>query len=119
MRYEYYARVTRVVDGDTLDLDVDLGLKVHHHIRVRLQGVNTPEVYGIDKESDEFAEGIRAKRFVEAWLEAKGYDVVIKTEKDRKGKYGRWIGVIWALDGDDRQGQCLNDKLREEGWGDG
>ncbi len=42
---------------------------------------------------------------------------MVKTEKDRKGKYGRWIGVIWALDGDDGQGQCLNDTLRGEGWG--
>lgn len=113
MRYEYYAVVTRVIDGDTLDVDVDLGLKVHTHVRLRLKGVDTPEVYGIDKESEEFAAGIRAKRFVEAWVAAAGKKVIVRTDKDKKGKYGRWIGVVWCKD----NGSCLNDKLKEEGWG--
>lgn len=118
MRYEYFAEVTRVVDGDTIDVDVDLGLNIHAHVRLRLQGVNTPEVFGVDKESDEFAEGIRAKRFVEAWVEACDRQVVVKTEKDKRGKYGRWIGVVWSRTDEDTQGHCLNDKLRDEGWGD-
>ena len=115
MRYEYFATVTRVVDGDTLDLDVDLGLKVHAYIRVRLQGVDTPEIFGVEKESDEYAEGIRAKRFVEHWLEVHGKNVIAKTEKDKRGKYGRWVAVIWS---GDEERKSLNDELSREGWAD-
>ena len=62
--YNYNATVIKVVDGDTFDLDIDLGLGVHRHERVRLNGVNTPETYGVKKESQEYADGMAAKRFV-------------------------------------------------------
>lgn len=122
MNYEYTATKVRVVDGDTIDLDVDLGFQVHLKVRVRLKGVNTPEIYGIDKESEEYAEGIRAKRFVELWFETHAEELILRTEKDRRGKYGRWIGTVWpTTDGeweDEESGRSLNDRLRDEGWGD-
>ena len=61
--YEYRARVRRVIDGDTLDMDIDLGFEVVLASRVRLLGINTPEVVGVNK-----AGGLAATEFVREWL---------------------------------------------------
>ena len=55
--YRYSARCSRVVDGDTLDLDIDLGFGMHFFERVRLFGIDTPETFGVKKDSDEYARG--------------------------------------------------------------
>jgi micrococcal nuclease len=92
--YEYYATVKRVVDGDTLDLDVDLGLHVHVHERVRLAEINTPEIFGVKKESEEYELGMKAKARLEELV--LGETVKIQTIKDKKGKYGRYIVNMWT-----------------------
>ena len=94
--HEYKARVLRVVDGDTLDVDIDCGFSVHVHERLRLLGVDTPETYGVKQDSVEYARGMKAKDFVINWLEDAGGVVVIRTTKDRftKGKYGRWLAEV-------------------------
>lgn len=92
--WTYHATVDRVVHGDTLDLSVDLGFRTFTRIRIRLKGVDTPEVYGVRRDSEEYELGIEASRLVQAWVddhEADGF--IIKTEK-HLGKYGRWIGVL-------------------------
>jgi len=98
--------VERVVDGDTLDLAVDLGFKVQVRERFRLIGVDTPEVYGANKST----EGEKASAFVKDLL-PQGTPVVVETSKGT-GKYGRWLATIYPDDGDDRS---LNQRLLDEG----
>jgi micrococcal nuclease len=116
-RFFYAARVVKVVDGDTLDVVIDLGFDIHHKARVRLVGINTPE--SRTKDLEEKALGMAAKHYVEDWCLGCGKDVFIKTEKDATGKYGRILARIYA---DENQQVCLNDQLIDAGhateyWG--
>lgn len=107
--YVYRATVERVVDGDTLDLNISLGFKVHVHERVRLIGVDTPETYGVKKESQEYQDGMKAKARVEELV--LGQEVTIKTQKDKTGKYGRYLAEIFYGD----SGVSLGETLLIEG----
>lgn len=92
--YEYRAHVLRVVDGDTVRLAVDLGCDVVINMTVRLCGLNCPEM--------NTPEGVAAKDFTLAWLtEATTFDraVVLRTVKDRREKYGRYLGEILSDEG--------------------
>ena len=90
--YEYKCKVTRVVDGDTVDIDIDLGFGVWlHKERVRIYGIDTPESRTRDKVEKRF--GLLAKEFVEQFV--KGSSVILRTQKyDAKGKFGRILGDI-------------------------
>jgi micrococcal nuclease len=105
--YHYSAEVTRVVDGDTVDAFVDLGFDMHSKQRVRLYGINTPEVRTRDKA--EKKAGLAAMARLQEMLRESKNKCVIKTRLDRKGKYGRVLGVIYVDDCD------LNAKLIKEG----
>ena len=96
--YLYKATVTRVVDGDTVDLEVDLGMNILVKERVRLARINTPETYGVKKTSEEYKAGVKAKRRLAELVEGK--QVTIETIKDRKGKYGRYIAELYVLEKD-------------------
>ena len=96
--YLYKATVTRVVDGDTVDLEIDLGMSVFVKQRVRLARINTPETYGVKKNSEEYKAGIKAKRRLEELLEGK--EIALETVKDKKGKYGRYLGELYVLEKD-------------------
>jgi len=88
--YEYKATVVKIVDGDTVDVDVDLGWNViirGSSGRIRLFGVDTPESRTRDKTEKKF--GLLAKKFVEAFMPV-GTKVILKTHE--KGKYGRYLG---------------------------
>ena len=101
--YAYRAKCLKVVDGDTLDLDIDLGMGVHNHQRVRLYGINPPETYGVKKGSPEHTAGAEATSVVVGLLfnEGSPVDLWIETHKDKKGKYGRYLAIIWLeLDGE-------------------
>lgn len=114
--YTYKATCRRVVDGDTLDLDIDLGLKVHSHERVRLHGIDTPETYGVKKDSEEYAAGVKAKNRVEELLRPGGepVDLMVETRKDKTGKYGRYLVLVWlVVTGEEFI--CLNEMLVTEG----
>lgn len=90
--YEYKARVNRVVDGDTVILDIDLGFETWiNNQSVRLYGVDTPE--SRTKDLDEKARGILAKEWVMSLLPV-GDFVFIKTIKDKSEKFGRILGDI-------------------------
>ncbi len=95
--YEYRATVLYVVDGDTIDLSVHLGFETKIESRFRLFGINTPESYG-PSASDE---GRSAKAYVQSILPA-GTPVVIRTEKDRKEKYGRYLATVFLCDAEGR-----------------
>ena len=89
--YEYNCTITRVVDGDTIDVDIDLGFGTWRcGERIRLYGVDTPECRTRDKQ--EKAAGLLAKEFVEDALHVGG---TYKLQTREKGKFGRFLGVIF------------------------
>ena len=93
--YEYRCKVTRVVDGDTVDVDIDLGFGVWlHKERVRIYGIDTPESRTRDLEEKRY--GLAAKEFVKEFVRDKGgSNIVLRTRKyDAKGKFGRILGDI-------------------------
>jgi len=96
--YEYFVReVTKVVDGDTIDVVIDLGFSIMYASRVRLAGIDTPESRTRDKREKEL--GLESKKYLVDRLKA-AKRVVIKTEKlDSSEKYGRILGWLY-LDGD-------------------
>jgi micrococcal nuclease len=96
--YWYQGKVLRVVDGDTVDVEFDLGMNTFVRERVRLYGIDTPEIFGMKKESEEFKRGMAAKDFVEARLMNK--PVWLHTHKDKTGKYGRYLADIFFQDED-------------------
>ena len=90
--YEYGCKVTRVVDGDTVDVILDLGFSILHKCRVRLYGIDTPESRTRDK--DEKVRGKLASKFLQDAID-NGTKVVLRSKlKDSKGKYGRVLGEI-------------------------
>ncbi len=103
--YEYSCQVTRVVDGDTIDADLDLGFNIHHKCRVRLYGIDTPESRTRDK--DEKARGKLAAKFLEDAI-SNGNQTLIQTKlKDSKGKFGRVLGSVIV------DGININEKMVE------
>ena len=90
--YEYGCKVTRVVDGDTVDCILDLGFSILHKCRIRLYGIDTPESRTRDK--DEKVRGKLAAKFLKDAIDD-GKKVILRTKlKDSKGKYGRVLGEI-------------------------
>ena len=90
--YEYRCKIKKVVDGDTVDIDIDLGFDiVLTDQRVRLYGIDTPESRTRDKTEKVY--GLAAKKFLK---EALGKDGTLKTHKDAKGKFGRILGDLVA-----------------------
>lgn len=89
--YEYRATVLNVVDGDTIDLKIDLGLHIFHQTRCRLLGVNTPET----NSKDELVrtKAAAAKAFVVARVTNKV--LTIRTQKDKTEKYGRYLVDVY------------------------
>jgi len=90
--YEYNCTVTRVVDGDTIDVILDLGFSVLHKCRVRLYGIDTPE--SRTKNQDEKARGKLAAKYLKDSIN-NGTEIILRSKlKDSKGKYGRVLGEI-------------------------
>ena len=91
--YEYKCKVKRVVDGDTMDVILDLGFDILHSVRVRLAGIDTPE--SRTRDLDEKARGKLSKAYLKESI--KGKKIVLKTKiKDSRGKFGRVIAEVWA-----------------------
>lgn len=90
--YEYQATITAVVDGDTVDAHVDLGFHVSFELRLRLEGINTPEMTSKDADERAKAQAARA-RLANLVL---GKSVIIRTKKDKQEKYGRYLATILA-----------------------
>ena len=95
--YQYRCQILRVVDGDTVDIDIDLGFGVWmRKQRVRLYGVDTPESRTRDLEEKKF--GMMAKKYVKGYLPI-GTDQILRTHKDGKGKFGRILGEFVVEEG--------------------
>jgi micrococcal nuclease len=112
--YDYFVReVTNVVDGDTIDVVIDLGFDISFSSRVRLAGIDTPESRTKDKA--EKALGLESKKYLADRIKA-AKNVVIKTEKmNSSEKFGRILGWLY-LDG---EGTSINHEMIEKGyaWG--
>ena len=106
--YEYKAIVTRVIDGDTIDVDIQLGFDVFlAKQRIRLLGIDTPESRTRDKE--EKVRGLLSKEFVKNNC---AVGSTIRLQSGKRGKFGRILGVIYS--GDDTV--SINDRMIEEGF---
>lgn len=102
--YIYTAKVESIYDGDTVRLTVDLGFSIKMHKETfRLYGIDTPELRGEEREA-----GLKARD----WLREQilGEDVIVKTYKDKKGKYGRYLAEIIY------KGRNMNEELVEKGY---
>lgn len=97
--YNYRARLLRVVDGDTIDVMLDLGFQTYCSQRLRLLGVDTPErgQPGFVEASDVTASTLNAA-------------AVITVHTVRKDSFGRWLAEVWA------DSVHLNAQLRSRGW---
>ena len=101
-------QVLRVVDGDTIDADIDLGFDISLTKRVRLSGVDTPESRTTDLK--EKVLGLEVKEWLKKNLDGKK-NILIKTElPDSTEKYGRILGRLYVDD------VCLNDRMISEGY---
>lgn len=92
--YEYRARVMRVIDGDTVEPEIDLGFRVSLEVVLRLVGINTLEVHGPDR-----PRGLAAKQHLVELLQqltpADGR-ITVRTQKDLTEKYGRYLATLIA-----------------------
>ena len=93
--YEYKAIIRRVVDGDTVDITLDLGFDILYNNRIRLLGIDTPESRTRDLEEKKL--GLAAKERVRELCPV-GSTVTVKTTKDGRGKFGRILGEIYVGD---------------------
>lgn len=109
--YEYYVKkVDKVVDGDTIDVTIDLGFDIQYSSRVRLAGIDAPESRTRDLE--EKAMGLEAKEYLKQRLKIAD-KVVIKTEKlDSTGKYGRILGWLFV----DEETTSINNQMILKGY---
>ncbi len=109
--YEYRVKqVLRVVDGDTIDVDIDLGFDISFTSRVRLAGIDTPESRTTDKK--EKVLGLEVKQRLKDLL-SKSSNIVIKTQKpDSTEKYGRILGWLFI----DAAEKSINEGLIADGY---
>lgn len=87
--YTYYAKLIRVIDGDTAEFDIDLGFSVHSHTTVRFKGFNAPEMHGTNK-----AQGEAAKFELIQLLS--GNSVILKTDKLFSQSFARYLATVYV-----------------------
>lgn len=105
--YEYKAHLVRVIDGDTIEADVDLGFYITMRLRFRFLGIDTPELNS--KVAAERETALKAKAFTEAALA--GATLVLRTEK--ADSFGRWLAtVLYTTNGMTKN---LNEELLTNG----
>lgn len=91
--YKYKAILNKIIDGDTIDVQIHLGFGIELKQRVRLYGINTPETRTLDL--DEKKRGRAAKDRLKELLPR---EFVIETILNKRGKYGRVLGILWVND---------------------
>jgi micrococcal nuclease len=99
-------KITRVVDGDTVDIDIDLGFGITISHRIRLKGINAPETKTLDLE--EKNKGIQARLWLEKELSKQGEWIIETTKED---KYGRMLGTLYLTG----EPVTVNEKMLNEG----
>lgn len=112
--FEYNAKLVKVIDGDTIDVELDFGFALKQTIRLRLADIDTPELNDSDTQQRMFA--LAAKRFVQEALENKY--LIVNTLKTSSGKerttFGRYVAIVEFIDGEETK--CLNEMLIAEGY---
>jgi micrococcal nuclease len=108
--YNYKAKLVRVVDGDTIDAEIDLGFGVFIKQRIRLYGIDTPESRTKDLEEKE--RGLAAKARLTELLPK---EFIVQTILNKRGKYGRVLGTLLV---EDESGNVtdINETLVTEGF---
>lgn len=101
--YVYKAYIKEVYDGDTCTAIVDLGMRVSMEIKIRLYGINAPEIRGSEK-----GQGVRSREYLRNLI--LGKTVIIATRKDKTEKYGRWLAEIFLDD------MNINQTMVEDGY---
>lgn len=103
-KFKYEALVTKVHDGDSIEVQIDLGFKIYITRWLRLSGLDAPELRGEEREEGEASRD---------WLEKqiKGKKITVHTIKDKKGKYGRYLAKLYI----DEEKSSLNDLLIKNG----
>jgi len=92
--YEYNCKIVRVIDGDSILIDIDLGFSHWiHNESIRLYGIDTPECR--TRDAEEKAAGLLAKEFVEEALHVGG---TYRLQTKEKGKFGRYLGTIYLTE---------------------
>jgi len=107
--YSYRADIVRLIDGDTVEADIDLGFSVSIRLKLRLYGIDTPEVRGPEK-----LRGLESKAALEKLIEQCS-PITVQTLKDISGKYGRYLAILMGV----TEGGVvvnLNDQLVKGGW---
>ena len=111
--WTYRAKLIGVIDGDTIDLRVDLGFRLEGYIRVRLLGVNTYELH--DPDPAVRLKAIEGKNYVGALYQISGdWPITIRTEK--ADAFGRWLADVTFIDRDGRE-RNINHELLASGLG--
>lgn len=109
--YQYWSKILRIVDGDTLELEVAIGFNVYTKNKFRLIGVNTPETFGVKKTSEEYkrgkaaVEGLQKMINVGDWVETRVYS-------GKREKYGRWLAELF------KDGKSVNEYMLVKGHGE-
>ncbi len=112
--YEYKAKVIRVIDGDTIEVMIDLGFEVFAKEKIRFARIDTPETHGVKKESAEYQAGMVATNFVIDWMNKCNHEIMLKTSKNTDGGFGRFLAEVYIVD-KDGETENLNDLLLEKG----
>ena len=108
--YEYRCTVVKIIDGDTVDVDIDLGFGVWmKKQRIRMYGIDTPESRTRDLVEKKY--GLAAKEFLTGMLNDKA-GITLKTYKDKEGKFGRILGELWR--NTDFADQSINEYMIEK-----
>lgn len=127
--YQYQLKNIRVVDGDTIKADILLGFGITIRRTIRLSGIDTPEKRTRNLEMKDF--GMRVSELVEEQIRKHEDDVVLHSERDESGKYGRLLGEVYVANlslnkyllmrkyaipyGDDKDDHLENIQILKEG----
>lgn len=111
--YQYWAHVARVVDGDTIDLVIDVGFNTTVSNRFRLVKIDTPEMFGVRHDSDEYKRGVKAKKDFEELLPESGWVEVRVFRSSNREKYGRYLCELFS------EGKSINTAMVNLGYGSG
>jgi micrococcal nuclease len=107
--YQYNALVTKVYDGDTITVEIDLGFKTFvKGEKIRLSRINAPEVRGESRE-----EGLKSRDYLRSLIMDK--KILLETMRDKKGKYGRYLGEVF-IKSEDGNWININDTLVNKGF---
>ena len=101
--FSYLCKLQRVVDGDTIDVNIDLGFHIWHKVRVRMLGIDTPE--SRTRNLEEKALGLASKARLKELLKGQKLDIECSKEK---GKFGRVLGIVFATDKEGNRIDCNN-----------